>query len=322
MGNKMETDVVCFVLALMSNRTVIVESNFPTTNEEDRIKNGVKYEHIYEYPSFVVTNRNQLSDDTKDLLQKYEASYSFPRTVVPTDLSWCCYDVNSKIVNSSSQFVTLNDLLYSSMIHVNKWTDEYARAHFGLHSVYFISNFFSRFPDFVANETKNTLDDFFGKRKIDRRNILGVHIRFHRAGQYYSHGLNMTLPTFYEEIDRRIEQNNDLHIALATDSEDVKNTFTCKYGSDRVITSSGIVVRKADRDHVGAMLDMQLLSSCSEIIATYRSTFSFIVVARTGRNAWYVDKESPHSFPGSSSQCCCISMIYHQRDHCDWRTMR
>ena len=149
-----------------------------------------------------------------------------------------------------------------------------------------------------------------------------MHIRFHRAGQYYSHGLNMTLPTFYEEIDRRIEQNNDLHIALATDSEDVKNTFTCKYGSDRVITSSGIVVRKADRDHVGAMLDMQLLSSCSEIIATYRSTFSFIVVARTGRNAWYVDKESPHSFPGSSSQCCCISMIYHQRDHCDWRTMR
>ena len=67
---------------------------------------------------------------------------------------------------------------------------------------YFLT-FFWRLPQFILT---------FSKRKIDRRNILGVRIRFHRASQYYSHGLNMTLQkkSFYW----RMKTNPNLNISV------------------------------------------------------------------------------------------------------------
>ena len=310
LGNKMETDVVGFLLALMSNRTILVESNYPKDN-------SVVYDHIYQFPSYVLTNRQyNLSNDDLQLLNEAEES-SILATFVPTGIDWCCFNIEKNIIKSRSKFIFLNDLLYASMIYANKETNDFARKHFGKHCVFFISNYFSRFPLSVIDKVDKLVQS--KTTKNSNISLLGLHMRYHRAGQYYSHGLNFTLPVFFEEIDRRIEENPKTILVLATDSEDIKKSVVSKYGEKRVIFSPDIT-RKADKDHIGAMCDMYLLSYCNSLIATYRSTFSFMAVSRTGKNAFWVEKEAKHSFPGSFSQCCGISMIYHHRDNCDWRT--
>ena len=319
MGNKMNTDVVGFILAMMSNRTILVESNYPTKDK------GLVYDHVYEFPDYVLTNRNNLTDDERDELEIIESNreFTWDKNFVPTGPNWCCYDIKANIIESSNKFMILDELLYATMLYTNEQTNAFIRENFGIHCVYFISNYFSRFPNTIYENVNNTISKALNNleinRKTDNVSILGLHMRFHRAGQYYSHGLNITIPVFCEEIDRRIQQNPNLLLALATDNQQIIEIMLNRYGKKRIILSPNIV-RKADKDHFGAMSDMILLSYSSELIATYRSTFSFIVVARTGSNAWWVEKEAQHAFPGSSSQCCGVSMIYHRKDHCDWRT--
>lgn len=295
MGNKMTTDINGFTMALMSNRSVLVTSNFPT-------KEGVVFQHAYSFPPSVLTNRSQLPK------KLHKASRHF--ISVPTDIHWSCYDVN-KLILSDEQFVGINDLLYGPMIYVNKDTAKFARENFGIHCAYFVGNYFSHFPESAIKRAKEVL-----ALAPPGKRILGVHIRYHRAGQYYSHGFNQTMPIVYEEVDRRLAKE-DMMLAVATDNLEIKKMMFERYGSRILMTDA---LRKPDKDHRSAQNDMALILGSDIIMATYRSTFSWIIVSKSGRRAWWIEKEAPHWLPSMNSQSTGVSMIYHWRDHCDWRT--
>ena len=296
LGNKMTTDVVAFTLALMSNRSVLVTSNCVTSE-------GWKPEHAYSYPKSVFTDVLQLPE----VLHKKAREFA----TVPLDRYWSCFDVN-KLLLSDRQFVGMDDLMYASMVYVNKQTAEFAWQNFGGHAAYFISNYFSRFSD-NATATARKLLDAVPRNKA----LLGVHIRYHRAGRYFSRGVQATMATVYEEIDKRLQNNTDMMIALATDSKGIVNAMQLKYGDRMIMTDSP---RLRDSDHISAQSDMVLVMGCDTIIGTYRSTFSWIIVSRSGQRAWWIEKESAHCLPSSNSQAGCVSMLYHWRDSNNWRT--
>jgi hypothetical protein len=230
---------------------------------------------------------------------------------VPTDSHWSCFDVDG-LVNGPSQFVGIDNLLYGPMVYVNPDTARFCWANFGAHAAYFVGHYFSRFPAGTVAAAAQLL------ATVPRnRTVLGMHIRFHRAGQYYSHGLNQTMPIVYEQVDRRIAADNSIVLAVATDTEEIRRQMIARYGP-RVLMAD--VLRKPDKDHHGAQVDMALLLGSDELMATYRSTFSWVVVSRFGRAAWWIEKEAPHWFPASNSQAVGVSILYHWRDHCDWRT--
>jgi hypothetical protein len=296
MGNKMTTDINGFTMALMSNRSVLVTSNFPT-------KQGVKFEHAYPFPPSVLINRSVLP---KEL---HHASKHFP--AVPCNISWSCFPVN-ELIQSSKQFVGIDDLLYGPMVYVNKDTADFCWENFGAHAAYFVGNYFSHFPDGALARAKEILQTVPpGKR------VLGLHIRFHRAGQYYSHGFNQTMPIVYEEVDRRLGADENLMLAVATDNLAIKKLMFARYGRRVLMTDA---LRKPDKDHTSAQSDMALILGVDEMCMTYRSTFSWIIVSKSGRRAWWIEKEAPHWFPASNSQSTGVSIVYHWRDHCDWRT--
>lgn len=298
MGNKMSTDIIGFTMALMSNRTVIVTSNQPIKDGP-----GVRWQHAYEFPPSVLVHRNQLP------LPIRNKSENFPKA--QTSASWCCFDVE-KLVLSEEQFVGMDDLIYGSMVYANTQTANFALKNFGIHAAYFVGNYFSRFP-----EESIQLAQEFLSAVPKGKTVLGCHIRYHRAGQYYSHGLNQTMPIVREELEKRIKANPNIVLAVATDNLTIKYMMLEEYKERIVMTDA---LRRPDKDHLSAMIDMALLLGSDELFVTYRSTFSWIIVTKTGRNAWWIEKEAPHCFPGGNSQSMGVSMLYHWRDTCDWRT--
>jgi hypothetical protein len=296
MGNKLTTDINGFTMALMSNRSVFVTSNFP---EGARLK----HDHAYSFVPSVLTSRSLLPSSLQQPSRHFVA--------VPTDSRWSCFDV-AGLVNGPDQFVGIDNLLYGPMVYVNADTAQFCWAHFGGHAAYFVGHYFSRFPAGAVATAAKVLEAV-----PPNRTVLGIHIRFHRAGQYYSHDLNQTMQIVYEEVDRRVSANRGLVLAVATDTEDIKQRVITRYG-ERVLMAD--VLRKPDKDHQGAQVDMALLLGSDELMATYRSTFSWVVVSRFGRAAWWIEKEAPHWFPASNSQAVGVSIVYHWRDHCDWRT--
>lgn len=295
MGNKMTTDINGFTMALMSNRSVLVTSNYP-------VKSGVVFEHAYTFPPSVLVNRSQLPKELQKPSRHFKA--------IPCNFRWTCYPVNDVIL-SDEQFVGMDDLLYGPMIYTNKDTAKFARENFGLHCAYFVGNYFSHFPESAIQRAKEVLAEAPPNKKI-----LGLHIRYHRAGQYYSHGFNQTMPIVYEEVDRRLAKE-DLMLAVATDNLEIKKMMFERYGPRVLMTDA---LRKPDKDHTSAQRDMALILGADEICATYRSTFSWIIVSKSGRRAWWIEKEAPHWLPSMNSQSVAVSMIYHWRDTCDWRT--
>jgi hypothetical protein len=286
MGNKMTTDVNGFLMALMSNRSVIVSSNYPT-------RDGLKFEHAYSFPASVIVNRS--------VLPKFLHSDSRHFVSVPTDEQWPCFDV-AALVHGPRQFVGISDLLYGPMTYVNPHTARFCWDNFGAHAAYFVGNYFSHFPPDAIAAARAVL----AAVPPDRR-VLGIHIRFHRAGQYYSHGLNRTMPIVFEEVDRRIRSDNGLLLAVATDNLEIKRIMNERYRRRVLMTDA---LRKPDKDHQSAHSDMALVLGSDEVMATYRS-----------RAEGVVDREGGTSLDSSVELTSVgVSMIYHWRDHCDWRT--
>jgi hypothetical protein len=81
-------------------------------------------------------------------------------------------------------------------------------------------------------------------------------------------------------------------------------------------------MRWSDGDNLSALYDLAMLEMADNLLLTYRSTFSFVAMARTARRAWFIDKETRDVFQVSNSQTTVISMIYHQFDFNDWQTSR
>jgi hypothetical protein len=65
-----------------------------------------------------------------------------------------------------------------------------------------------------------------------------------------------------------------------------------------------------------------MLEMSDDLLLTFRSTFSYMAMARTARRAWFIDKETPDVFQITNSQASIISMLYHKFDFNDWQPSR
>jgi hypothetical protein len=170
-----------------------------------------------------------------------------------------------------------------------------------------------RFPESALDEAKSVVNPI----PMDIR-VFGVHLRFHKAGRYFSYSERRTLKSVLPFL-RFVSDQCPTVFAFASDSIVLESRFAFAFPRQMVKTRA---VRKADRDHVSALFDMALLEMSEELLLTYRSTFSYIAMARTARRAWFVDKETLDVFQISNSQATIISMLFHNFDVNDWQTSR
>jgi hypothetical protein len=146
----------------------------------------------------------------------------------------------------------------------------------------------------------------------------GVHIRFHKAGEYFTYTIERTFETILNFLTIQFERKPTI-FAFASDSHDGMVLMSQHFGKSVVETSA---YRKSDGDHRSALYDMVLLETCDDRLLTYRSTFSYQSMARVAKRSWFIDKETPDVFQVSNSQATSISMIYHRFDANDWQTCR
>jgi hypothetical protein len=204
-------------------------------------------------------------------------------------------------------------LLYATMPYTNPQLAAFCYTHFGRHLVYFVSNFLMRFPDEAMAQAHLVFDQIPANVRA-----FGVHIRFHKAGEYFTYTMEKTFETILPFLTFEFQRKPTI-FAFASDSHTGMVLMAKQFGKAVVETSA---YRKSDGDHRSALYDMVLLEMCDERLLTYRSTFSYQSMARVGKRSWFIDKETPDVFQISNSQATSISMLYHQFDVNDWQTCR
>lgn len=114
------------------------------------------------------------------------------------------------------------------------------------------------------------------KEQIDQRcanfssNTIGVQIR--RTDHIQAIRLSPT-ELFTKAIDNEIEQNADVKVYLATDSEDIKNELRTRYGN-RIIIPSTHASRNSSLGIADGLIEMYALSRTQRIYGSFNSSFS------------------------------------------------
>lgn len=85
---------------------------------------------------------------------------------------------------------------------------------------------------------------------------------------------NSPTSLFEKIMDKEISQNPNIKFFLATDDQEIKNSFKTKYGSNLIYNP-----RKASRNNTEGMIDgaaeMFIMSRCKQIYGSYNSTYSY-----------------------------------------------
>lgn len=298
LGNRISIDIYLFLVAVMSNRCLVIEGRFP---QNGRDSNGGG--NAFDYQSSVMHK----NDTIAAILQE-------PRMNPPIFLQvfdgW--WDSDYKRYFKMANYMDLDRLIYSSMIYTHNELYDFCMKHFGIHAVYFLSNFLVRIPDANMKVVNSIFD------KVPKSlNIFGVHLRFHKAGEYFAYSVDQTISTVTPFL-QNIAHRKPTIFALASDSEELIRVFRSIF-NDTITTDS---IKRSDFDHVTALTDIAFLMMSNQCLLTYRSTFSFTIASRMGKRAYFYEKESPGIFQAGNSQATAVSMIYHQWDFNDWQTSR
>jgi hypothetical protein len=204
-------------------------------------------------------------------------------------------------------------LLFATMPYTNPNMADFSYTHFGRHMMYFVSNYAMRIPASALEQATLALDPV--PRDI---RTFGVHLRFHIAGEYFAYSVERTFASIEPFLVFTSNQRPTV-FAFASDSAALEKRFAQTFGRQMVKTPA---MRQSDGDHSSALYDLAMLEMSDDLLLTYRSTFSYVAMARTARRAWFIDKETPDVFQISNSQATIISMIYHQFDFNDWQPSR
>jgi hypothetical protein len=217
-----------------------------------------------------------------------------------------------------ADIVELEKLIYTTMIYAIPYLHDYIVKNFGLHMVYFMSNYLIKL---------DTAHYEFCKKVYDRVppgvRVFGVHLRFHCAhgacgGGFYSYNVSNTMNVVRPFL-QWIRAERPTVFAFGSDSADMEAAFRADFGQDMLVTDA---VRKADYDHRSAMRDVLFLQMADECLLSFRSTFSFAIASRSGRTCWWVDKEAPDVIRLANSQSGSMSMLYTQWDVNDFQVAR
>lgn len=146
----------------------------------------------------------------------------------------------------------------------------------------YISNFWSQYNKCIQKiKLKKTLYKLAKStlNKIDN-NTIGMHIRRgdaidKRNPNRMHYGVNTEY--FIREVEKKIKQDGDCKIFLATDCRDTMNSMINKFGN-KIITHEKIFVdsefNSFKTGQIDAMIEMYLLSKTRRIYGTEWSTFS------------------------------------------------
>lgn len=298
LGNRISIDIYLFLLAVMSNRCLVIEGHYPLKGATSFTGNA------FEYQNLVMLN----NDTIQGILNQSRLN---PPVFLQVFDAW--WDNNYNLYFNMPNYMDLDRLIYSTMIYTHNELFDFCFKHFGIHAVYFLSNFLVRIPE--AN-MKSATDAFekFPKSLY----VLGIHLRFHIAGEYFTYGVESTMNSivpFLNDISRK----KNAMFAFSSDSKELETKFLTVY-KDITITTDSIKI--TDFDHSSALTDIAFVMMTDACLLTYRSTFSFTIASRMGKRAWFVEKESPGVFQAGNSQATAVSMIYHQFDFNDWQTSR
>ena len=298
-GNRISIDTVVFLIALMSNRTMIVEGHY--------LQNGITISqkgNSYDYFKLILQQNNK----TTQLLNNPKLN---PPLYIQVFSGW--WSNSYKKFFESSHYFSLDRLIYSSMIYTDPEMLNFILPRFGMHAVYFLSNFLVRIPEKNLNLALSYL-----KSIPSHIRAFGVHLRYQFAGQFYSYGVYQTLSSVRSFLRAQLKQQPTVFV-FASDSLDVEVGFMLEFGFHSIQSNAK---RKPDFDHTSALTDIAILMGCDECLLTYRSTFSYTVASRMGKRCWFVEKEAPSVFQASNSQAGAVSALFHNWDVNDWQTNR
>lgn len=299
LGNRISIDIYLFLLAVMSNRCMAIEGRFPQ-NGRDSQGGG----NAFNYQSSVMYKNETIAS----ILQ--EPKVNPPIFLQVFDAWW---DSTYKQYFDRPNYMDLDRLIYSTMIYTHNELYEFCKTHFGIHAVYFLSNFLVRIPE----KNMEVVNSIF--KKIPKNMyIFGVHLRFHRAGEYFAYSVEQVMNTVTPFL-QLVEKKRPTIFALASDSEQLVSSFRSIFENNTITTDS---IKRSDYDHVTALTDVAFIMMSNQCLLTYRSTFSFTIASRMGKRAYFYEKESPGVFQAGNSQATAVSMIYHQWDFNDWQTSR
>lgn len=178
---------------------------------------------------------------------------------------------------------------------------QFIYKHFGIHYVYFITNFAFTFDQKVRDYVNKLIGSIPKSIKI-----IGVHIRTHEnKGYNYIYSEEKVKNVIIPFINQLLENKN--YVAIATDWMIYVNLFKKVFKNKLILAD---VMRKPDGDQYDASIDIRLLMSCNKMIGSYKSTFSSMAGMLAMHKVFYVAMEYPKIFQFSNSQAGIISGIY------------
>lgn len=301
-GNRISIDAAGFLLALMDNRSLAIRGFY--------LKNGQpNYErsNAYHFHPLVLIDNSTFSND--QFFQRDDQSNFYDLQVYK--LFW---SENFDTLFYTNITINLDHLIYTPVLYAHQITSEFCIEHFGMHAVYFLSNFLIKLPKIHIQKVMQLLNPI--PKKIL---VFGVHLRFQFAGQFYSYSVESTMNKVTPFL-KCLQRKTPTIFAFCSDSKDMEREFLRIFNRRNVLMTNAI--RIPDFDHDSALLDMALLMACDQCLLSYRSTFSYAVASRTGKRCWFVEKEAPSVFQASNSQAGAISMLMHYYDVNDWQTSR
>jgi hypothetical protein len=159
-GNRLSSDTVIFLLGLMDNRSMVVKG-FHMKFGESFWRRG----NAYEYDDSIL-------DWSEDLERVMNETISGDPFYIQVHDSW--WDADFRPVYRTPRLMDLQQLIYSPMAYSHNQMYEFRIPRFGMHGVYFMTNFLMKIPDSTFEACQSLADT------VPRTAYLfGVHLRFH-----------------------------------------------------------------------------------------------------------------------------------------------
>jgi hypothetical protein len=298
-GNRLSVDTLIFLLALMDNRTMVVKGFHLKEGRRQHFRGNA-----YLYDASILDHNATIED-------AMNASLEDPPFYIQVHDSW--WDANFDEVFGTRHLMDLQQLIYSPMAYAQTQMSEFCQKNFGMHAIYFLSNFIVHIDENVFDAAHLVINSV--PKKI---RIFGVHLRVQYPGQFYSYSFDQTLSVVTPFLREKLAEGKTV-LGFASDAILMEQKFMGLFGKFIIQTRA---FRKADFDHTSAMVDLIFLEMCNDCLLSFRSTFSFAVASRKGQRCYFVEKEAPEVFQLGNSQSGSISMLFHRWDVNDWQTSR
>lgn len=260
-GNSMYHVVSGLLVAIALNRPVIIESNISGFDFNPLLNYGVKL-NCKQVKHQSIQNFQYWRKMTFKEMMNYKSHYS---------ITYCF------------PYFLLQEIDLAKFIY----------GHFGLHFVYYLSNF-AETPSEVVYDIVMELFQSIPKSV----KVFGAHVRtYSKFGDDFLTNSKRVTDLIVPFLKDKLKNKN--YVALATEKTVYANLFQKEFGNRLIMLN---MTRIPNGNKFDASLDILLLMNCDHLIGSWRSSFSSIVGMRTMKNIYYVCNENPKIFRMSNSQ--------------------